>query len=225
MKKLFFDFEFTGLHQFTTPISLGIESDCGRIFYAEFTDYIKGDVNKWIQDNVMVNLTMQDKDEDTTNFNLAKYEVKGTREYVGHHLKLWLSQFNEQIQFVGDVLSYDWVLMVRLIADYQEGYPNMSNVYYMPLDISTMMFMLNKDMDVSRKDMVAKKEVDTQHNALYDAKIIKEIYLNLIEEKNKSVNITSTSTVTYGTTSLHNTLITADPYKAVFNTEITGKND
>lgn len=225
MKKLFFDFEFTGLHQFTTPISVGVASDCGRTFYAEFTDYNKNEVNTWIQENVIANLSLQDKQDAHTNFNLAEYEVKGTKEFVSFHLKLWLSQFKEQAQFVGDVLSYDWILMVSLIADYQDGYPVLPNVYYMPLDISTMMFMLNKDMDVSRKDMVSSREVSKQHNALYDAKIIGQIFDKLNDEKNQYFNITSTSTVTFGKTTLHNGLVIADPYKAVFNTEITGKND
>jgi hypothetical protein len=37
--KIFFDTEFTGLHQGTTLISIGLISECGKTFYAEFTDY------------------------------------------------------------------------------------------------------------------------------------------------------------------------------------------
>jgi hypothetical protein len=35
--KIFFDTEFTGLHQGTTLISIGLISECGKTFYAEFT--------------------------------------------------------------------------------------------------------------------------------------------------------------------------------------------
>jgi len=39
--KIFFDTEFTGLHQNTTLISIGLISECGKTFYAELTDYDK----------------------------------------------------------------------------------------------------------------------------------------------------------------------------------------
>jgi DNA polymerase III epsilon subunit-like protein len=32
--KIFFDTEFTGLHQKTTLISIGLVSECGKTFYA-----------------------------------------------------------------------------------------------------------------------------------------------------------------------------------------------
>ena len=50
------DMEFTGLHQHTTLISIGLESDCGKSFYAEFTDYDESQVDEWIQENVIENL-------------------------------------------------------------------------------------------------------------------------------------------------------------------------
>jgi len=55
MKKLFFDTEFTGLHQNTTLISIGIIADSGETFYAELTDYAKDQVNDWLRDNVIAN--------------------------------------------------------------------------------------------------------------------------------------------------------------------------
>lgn len=86
--------------------------------------------------------------------------------------------------------------MVKLIADYQEGYPVLPNTYYIPLDISTMLFMLNKDMDISRKDMVSNRETNKQHNALYDAKIIKEVFDKLNDEKSQAFSITRATVFT-----------------------------
>ena len=37
--KVFFDMEFTGLHKNTTLISIGLVSECGKKYYAEFNDY------------------------------------------------------------------------------------------------------------------------------------------------------------------------------------------
>lgn len=51
--KLFFDMEFTGLHKNTTPISLGIVSEDGKKFYAEFCDYDREQCSDWILENVI----------------------------------------------------------------------------------------------------------------------------------------------------------------------------
>ena len=51
--KLFFDTEFTGLHRNTTLISIGIVSEDGRTFYAEFGDYSHMYVDNWIRMNVL----------------------------------------------------------------------------------------------------------------------------------------------------------------------------
>lgn len=50
---LFFDTEFTGLHQNTTLISIGIVSECGKTFYAECLDFDESQVNEWIRENVL----------------------------------------------------------------------------------------------------------------------------------------------------------------------------
>ena len=44
--KLFFDTEFTGLHKDTTLVSIGIVSEDGKKFYAEFTDFDWESVHK-----------------------------------------------------------------------------------------------------------------------------------------------------------------------------------
>lgn len=56
--KVFLDTEFTGLHKNTTLISIGLVSECGKTFYAEFTDYDRSQVDEWIQTNVINNLSL-----------------------------------------------------------------------------------------------------------------------------------------------------------------------
>lgn len=58
--KLFFDMEFTGLRQNTTPISLGIVSEDGKKFYAEFCDYDRKQCDDWILENVIKNMKFQE---------------------------------------------------------------------------------------------------------------------------------------------------------------------
>ena len=52
-KKIFFDFEFTGLHKLTTPISCGLVCEDGRTFYAEFTDFDKFQIDSYVRQNVL----------------------------------------------------------------------------------------------------------------------------------------------------------------------------
>lgn len=48
--KVFFDTEFTGLHQHTTLVSIGMVAEDGRNFYAELTDFDQTQANDWIRD-------------------------------------------------------------------------------------------------------------------------------------------------------------------------------
>lgn len=56
--KVFLDTEFTGLHQNTTLISLGMVTEHNESFYAEFTDYDKIQVDEWVQEHVIDNLKL-----------------------------------------------------------------------------------------------------------------------------------------------------------------------
>ena len=51
--KVFMDCEFTGLHQKTTLVSIGLISDCEKTFYAELTDYDKTQIDEWLQNQRM----------------------------------------------------------------------------------------------------------------------------------------------------------------------------
>lgn len=61
MVKLYFDTEFSGLHQKTTLISIGLVAETGESFYAELTDYDKTQIDDWLKENVIANLKLTDK--------------------------------------------------------------------------------------------------------------------------------------------------------------------
>jgi len=92
MTKVFFDTEFTGLHQNTTLISIGLISECGKTFYAELTDYDKSQVDEWLQTNVISKLTL--KDEGYQGF-YEDLKVLGNMELVQTKLRDWLNQFEK----------------------------------------------------------------------------------------------------------------------------------
>ena len=185
---LFFDMEFTGLRQNTTPISLGIVSEDGKKFYAEFTDYDESQCNDWIKENVIKNLKLagmgvgvSDTDE-----NPPLRIVMGDKRYIRQEANEWIRQFNK-IQFVSDVCHYDFVLLIDLLT-------NGGTALDLPENISAVCHDLNMDIarhfhvsdreafDMSREkimnDLCKTEDIVTgnKHNSLYDAEVIKAIY-------------------------------------------------
>ena len=185
---LFYDFEMTGLHKNTTPISIGIVSEDGKKFYAEFTDYDESQCNDWIKENVIKNLKLagmgvgvSDTDE-----NPPLRIVMGDKRYIRQEANEWLRQFNK-IQFVSDVCHYDFVLLIDLLT-------NGGTALDLPENISAVCHDLNMDIarhfhvsdreafDMSREkimnDLCKTEDIVTgnKHNSLYDAEVIKAIY-------------------------------------------------
>jgi len=177
--RCFFDFEFTGLHQDTTPISLGVKAANGKQFYAEFTDFDKHQVDSWIQDNVINNLLFKDGVMPVSV--LGDYTaLKGTRVQVMVAFLDWLKQF-EHVEFWGDCLSYDGVLLNSMFGG---AFNVPSNVDYIFYDICTLFKLFGIDPDINREAFIDKPIVGDKHNALYDAKVIEACYDKL--QRNKS---------------------------------------
>lgn len=189
--KLFFDTEFTGLQQNTTLISIGIVSDCGKTFYAEFNDYDYKQIDEWLQKNVIENL----KQCNYIPLESIKenVELSGYTNYIQSALYIWLNEnFKDQkIEMWSDCLAYDWVLFNNLMAYYVNGYPQLpANINYIPFDICTLFKIKGIDPDVNReefvKDIIRELNVDKieKHNALWDAKVIKMCYEKLMVSYN-----------------------------------------
>ena len=192
--KLFIDLEFTGLHQSTTPISLGIISECGKTFYAEFTDYDRTQLDDWLEENVIANTWVATNNPITSMGEVisenrwADTHVFGSSDYIKKFLEEWLSQF-EKIVIWSDCLAYDWVLFNQI---WGHAFSIPKNIYYIAMDICTVFEMQGIDPDVSREEYC---EIETfreqrtkglhesfqsiKHNALWDAFIIRECYNKL----------------------------------------------
>jgi hypothetical protein len=176
--KIFFDCEFTGLHQKTTLISIGLVADSGERFYAEFNDFDKEQVDGWIQANVVdklqfYNSTSSANQSETDYQNPFKtLNVVGSSYFVKYNLEAWLSQFKE-IEIWSDCLSYDWVLFCQIFG---HAFNIPKNVYYIPFDICTLFKIKDIDPDISREEFAGIEEKNQKHNALFDAEIIKKCY-------------------------------------------------
>lgn len=194
MTKLFFDTEFTGLHQKTTLISIGIVSEHGETFYAELIDYDESQIDEWLKDNVIANLYLPHLNvQGVTNFTtqpinpfVKNTEVVGDTEFVRHCLTEWLTRF-DSVQIWSDCLSYDWVLFCQIFG---HAFNIPKNVYYIPFDICPLLLEKVGDADISREEYAGNMiEVNDshnwgvkKHNALWDAYVIRACYNRLMSE-------------------------------------------
>lgn len=176
MTKIFFDTEFTGLHQATTLISIGLVADNGREFYAEFTDYDRDQIDDWLRDNVVASLIYK-SDENWAYTDGAHTGRVGDRGYIAHQLEGWLESFDE-VQMISGCLSYDWVLFCQLWG-HASNVP--SNVSPAPRDINQdIADFLGIDersaFDIDYEEFCGLKDDGLKHNALWDAKVVKACY-------------------------------------------------
>lgn len=178
-KRIFFDTEFTGLHQKTTLISLGMVSDCGKTFYAELTDYDQKQIDSWLQKNVIDNLFLPPlPDAAICKIDYSEFKDKGNLTYKGGMQNLadaimdWLGQFGK-VEIWSDCLAYDWVLFCSVFG---HAFDIPDNVYYIPFDICALFKIKGIDPDISRENFSDIKEVERKHNALHDAKVIKACF-------------------------------------------------
>lgn len=186
--KVFFDTEFTGLHQNTTLISIGLMADDGQTFYAELDDYAQDQVDDWIRENVISGLLGVDGygrvDPDANAFHI------GDSESVAVWLREWLSQF-DQVEMWSDCLAYDWVLFCQL---WGHAFKVPKNVYYIPFDICTLFKLKGVDPDVGREEFGLSDSDGAfpddpglwrKHNALWDAAVIRACYNKLAKRRTR----------------------------------------
>jgi hypothetical protein len=179
MMRMYFDTEFTGLHQNTTLISLGMVTENKETFYAEFIDYDKNQIDEWIETNVMANLTLKEQKNEYADTTTKNWKIKGDKKFVVKYLSLWLSKF-DHIEMWSDCLSYDWVLFNELFG---HAFNLPKNIYYIPFDICTLFKEKGVDPDISREEFAFAYndiKIDKKHNALWDAQVIKYCHIKLM---------------------------------------------
>lgn len=208
--KVYFDMEFTGLHQNTTPISLGLVSESGASFYAEFTDYDRKQLNDWLNINIINRLLFNKKmspfsnqvDERINNpeaKDVYSIQLKADTPFIRNKLLLWLSNESEQaggkqIQFISDCYAYDWVLLNNLISLNGNAIEIPSYIHYIPIDLSTILWTIGEDPDVSREEFAGEFTIPnpiiddrviipSKHNSLWDAWVIKACFDKITEHQ------------------------------------------
>lgn len=195
--KVFMSTEFTGKHKNTTIISIGIVSEDGRTFYAEFNDYDESQVTDQIKEHIIKKLQFEQPkeyapgmweqehyiksrfDEKTPLTQKFNIEMRGSKEDIKQELTDWLNQFDECIEIWGDSLTYDWVLFTDIFGT---AFDIPECVYYIPFNISTILNMKGIDPDINREKFAYEfghgELVSTgdKYSVLFDAYILRRCY-------------------------------------------------
>jgi hypothetical protein len=178
--KLFLDTEFTGLHQKTTLISIGLVAENGDSFYAELTDYDPNQIDDWLKENVINNLVLTDRPDNSLVVTGHHVSFKGTQANLKTPLGKWLNQ-QGPVEIWSDCLAYDWVLFNEIFG---HAFKIPKNVLYIPFDICTLFKAAGINPDISRVEFSELTNI-APHNALDDARVIKACYNKLVPELNK----------------------------------------
>lgn len=173
--KVFIDSEFTSLTQRAQLISLGLVAESGETFYAEFTDFEEGRASDFVRDHVIPLLNFREKDVQFIRKEKQHWELKGDREFVTRHLRAYLAQFEKIVCWL-DYGAYDWVLFCELFGG---SFSLPKGVYYIPLDLSSLLHVKGEDPDLDRKAFFTQtldpEFVPRRHHAMDDALILKEL--------------------------------------------------
>ena len=184
--RVYYDAEFTSLTPDADLISIGLVSENGNHFYAEFTDYDEDKLSPWIIENVINNLvfrnTMFNKYKCISNDN--DVHVKGTASDIKSLLLDWLKKEagDKQVQIYCDCYAYDWMLFNMLVCDEGNALNIPDFIYYIPMDLSTVFQIYLIDPDITREEYIPSDLLDKckeifpfdasdgiKHNSLWDA--------------------------------------------------------
>lgn len=174
-RRVFFDLEFTGLTQDADPVSLGMVSEDGTGFYAEFSDYDRAKVTPWVKENVLSRLLFG-----AARGGGPRVEA-GPRDFVARKALAFLeSQATGacRVELWGDCPSYDWVLFCGLFG----GALNLpACVHPYPMDLATYLRLMGLDPDASREELAVANpsQNKNKHNAFHDAAILRACVLRL----------------------------------------------
>lgn len=209
---IYYDAEFTGLHRNTTLISIGMVTERGAYFYAEFTDYDKNQVNDWLQENVIDRLVLEETPKVMNVLNKISGSksklVRGKRDLIGHELMIWLEdqaginnpdEENDIIHFYTDYYAYDWVLLNDLICKDGQALNLPGFINYIPIDLSTALAMDGYDPDITREEFVYPDDLrmlrslsqfekwgeNCKHNSLWDAYVCMKCFYRLSHKNHR----------------------------------------
>lgn len=158
---IFFDTEFSSLDPYVGEIlSIGMVKHSGEELYLEL-EY-GGEYSEWVQEHLLDTLTQE---------KVSREEAqKQVTDFVG----------DAKPYLVAYVNQFDVIYTYKLFG--VDGHP----FYWLPIDFAAILFGLGVDPEQyykNQKEFVRSLGIDaeqfTQHHALDDARLLREVYLKL----------------------------------------------
>lgn len=160
---IFYDTEFSSLDPYKGELlSVGMVKMNGEEFYCEL-EY-EGEYSDWVKEHLLQTLTGE-----KISRELVKQRI---REFVGTNKPYMLAYVNQ----------FDSVYTYKLFGGPTEPF------YWIPLDFASILFGLGYDPEIYMADNYTKLatelgvevKVGHTHNALDDARLLREVYLALV---------------------------------------------
>jgi DNA polymerase III epsilon subunit-like protein len=175
MKIVFVDTEFTGEHAYATLISIGLITFEGKELYITLNDYDIDQVTPWVKSNVL------NKIDESKSINSNQ-----TAHIVSEFLSEYAGECSVSIVSAGKV--NDLLLLFQLFHflnperkyfHFGECLPTYLN-HRTHFDLDTLFLVAGMDPNLDREDYVNDRNLSLKHNALFDAKIVRECFIKLI---------------------------------------------
>ena len=177
---LYFDTDFTSLDKYADILSIGIVSDDGKKFYAEFTDYNPEKINYWVGKYILDSFTLDSNNPIVVDGDLTT--VKGSKDLISKELSKWLGQYKFCTIWT-DCISYNWVLFCDI---FDNNFNIPTNIHHLPLDLSTLIYMQGVNDGLKVNEIITKQyallDADTS-SSLAKAELIKKYHNKLLAEK------------------------------------------
>jgi DNA polymerase III epsilon subunit-like protein len=162
---IFFDTEFTNLNPYKGEIlSIGMVKKSGEELYLEL-EY-DAECSDWVKNNILPTLKKKKISRENA--------IKKIKEFVGKNKPIMMAFVNQ----------YDTIYLYKLFGGPETPF------YWIPIDFASILFELGydpEDYNARRKiftELGIKIENFNQHNALDDARLLRETYLALKKNKN-----------------------------------------
>ena len=167
MKKelIFLDTEFSSLDPYKGEIlSIGLVKENGDELYLELE--FEGDVDEWVKTNILPDLTQKKVSREE-----AKKQIK---QFVGDTKPFIVAYVNQ----------FDVIYLYKLF-----GTKDLNDIFFwIPIDYASILFTKIDDPEgyfKNQKEFVSKLGINpnayTQHNALDDAKLLREVYFKIVK--------------------------------------------
>ena len=173
--KMYYDAEFTELSSCAKLISIGIKSESGTYFYAEF-NYDENQITytDWIRQHVIGNLIFNNhkefynliSDESEMSYSV---DIKLHPDAISSALRTWLkNEFDlgghRKIEFYTDCYAYDWMCLNNLISEGGNALNIPNYISYIPIDLSTALKLTGEDPDITREDYISHEKLNEISN-------------------------------------------------------------